>query len=88
MYEYECIDKVEEGREYKQGVLLDFAKRHKYQLYSETLGVVFWDCEQTKCIVTKVMDKKFQHVNPREGDTEIETVGGIIFAERKIGGAI
>ncbi|MFV0516949.1 MAG: hypothetical protein ACK5MV_06100 [Aminipila sp.] len=83
MYEYEFVDEIEEGKEYKLGVLYEFIEKHRYHLYSETIGTGFLPYEQRICIISKVINKKYQYLCNKDFRMHINNVEGIIFAEYK-----
>lgn len=81
MFENEFVDKIEEGKEYKLGVLQEFISKYNYNLYSNTISI---GCrEQRMCVVSKVINKKLQCLsNPYyTSNINYAEVEGIILAE-------
>ena len=83
MYESDFINKVEEGREYKLGVLKEFLEMNNYILLSETINCGIGYTDQKLCKVVGVIDRKYEclsNINSL-GQINYRGINGIIFAE-------
>lgn len=83
MFEDEFVDKIEEGKEYKLGVLYEFISQHKYHLYSKSIGVSIGYSEQKVCRVNRVINEKHMCLSDTRnaGVISHNEVNGILFAE-------
>lgn len=81
MFEDEFVDKLEEGEEYKLGVIYEYLSKNNIHLYSSTIRVGMH--EQTMCIINKVIerDTNFIQYSRSCGRIHFDSVEGIVFAE-------